>query len=160
MYMKAFLMKFLMITLVLWIVLGIFYDVSITDILITSVVLSVVGYVGDIFILPLIGNVWAALADFVLAYAIIWLIGSYIYEQPVSLGSAAFISSLLLMMGEFFLHRYMQMNIFEPKKANPDERAGYYQRTNLQTEFAEEEDIDTFSNHEQDKNTKKRSLFK
>jgi len=150
MYMKAFLMKFLMITLVLWIVLGIFYDVSITDILITSVVLSVVGYVGDVFILPLIGNVWAALTDFVLAYAIIWLIGSYIYDQPISLGSAAFISSLLLMTGEFFFHRYMHMNIFEPKKANPDERAGYYQRTNLQTEFAEEEDIDTFSKEEQE----------
>lgn len=154
MYMKSLLMKFVMITLVLWVVLGIFYDVSIPDILVTSVVLTVLGYVGDVFILPKIGNVWASISDFVLAYAVIYLLGSTIYEQPIALGSAAFISALLLMMGELYLHRYMNTTIFEPRKSNPDEKIGYYNRTNLQTEFAEEADIDSLAEERRNKSMK------
>lgn len=153
MYMKALLMKFVMITAVLWIVLGLFYDVSFTNILITSVVLTAVGYVGDVFILPRIGNTWAGISDFVIAYPVIYLLGSYFYEQPIALGTASFISGLLLMIGEFLLHRYMDTNIFEPKKANPDEKVGYYNRTNLQTEFAEEFNTDSIA---QEKSTDKK----
>ncbi|SDN47504.1 Protein of unknown function [Psychrobacillus sp. OK028] len=155
MYMKALLMKFVMITLVLWVVLGIFYDVSIPDILVTSVVLTVVGYVGDIFILPKIGNVWAAISDFVIAYVVIYSLGSNIYVQPMALGSAAFISALLLMIGELYLHRYMDTNIFEPRKSNPHEKVGYYNRTNLLTEFAEEVDIDSLVEQERKNSTDK-----
>lgn len=155
MYMKALLMKFVMITAVLWVVLSLIYDVSFSEVLITSVVLTVVGYVGDVFILPKIGNVWAAISDFVIAYAVIYFLGSYIYEQPIALGTASFISALILMVGELWLHRYMHINIFEPKKSNPDEKTGYYNRTNLQTEFAEEVDTDSISNPGQGKNTNK-----
>ncbi|WP_419960263.1 DUF2512 family protein [Psychrobacillus sp. BM2] len=156
MYTRSFLMKFVMITVVLWIILGIFYNVSFTDVLITSVVLSIVGYVGDVFLLPIIGNVWVAIGDFVIAYAAIYLLGSYIYEQPIALGTASFVSALLLMVGELLLHRYMDTNIFEPRKSNPDEKAGYYNRTNLQTEFAEEVDTDSISNQRQENNTNKK----
>lgn len=153
MYMKALLMKFVTITAVLWVVLSLIYDVSFTDVLITSVVLTAVGYVGDVLLLPRIGNVWAAISDFVIAYAVIYFVGSYLYEQPIALGTASFISALIIMVGELWLHRYMHTNIFEPKKSNPDEKTGYYNRTNLQTEFAEEVDTDSISNQGQEKNT-------
>lgn len=155
MYMKALFMKFLMITAVLWVVLSLIYDVSFSDVLITSVVLTAVGYVGDVFILPKIGNVWAAISDFVIAYAVIYFLGSYIYEQPLALGTAAFISALILMVGELLLHRYMHTNIFEPRKSNPNEKVGYYNRTNLQTEFAEEVEIESFSKEVKGKNSKR-----
>ena len=155
MYMKALFMKFLMITAVLWVVLSLIYDVSFTDVVITSVVLTAVGYVGDVFILPKIGNVWAAISDFVIAYAIIYFLGSYIYEQPLALGTAAFISALILMVGELLLHRYMHTNIFEPRKSNPNEKAGYYNRTNLQTEFAEEVEMDSINKEVKGNNSKK-----
>jgi hypothetical protein len=153
--MKALFMKFLMITAVLWVVLSLIYDVSFTDVVITSVVLTAVGYVGDVFILPKIGNVWAAISDFVIAYAIIYFLGSYIYEQPLALGTAAFISALILMVGELLLHRYMHTNIFEPRKSNPNEKAGYYNRTNLQTEFAEEVEMDSINKEVKGNNSKK-----
>lgn len=156
MYMKAFLLKFVMITAVLWIVLSVFYDVSIPDMLITSVVLSIVGYVGDVYLLPKIGSVWAAISDFVIAYAVIYFLGYYIYEQPISLGAASFMSALLLMVGELFLHGYMRANIFEPRKSISDKKARYYyNRTNLQTEFAKEVDIDTISDQVQENNSNK-----
>lgn len=75
---EGLLMKFVMITVLLWGVLGIFYEVSFTNILITSVVLSVVGYVGDIYLLSKIGNLWATTGDFVIAYAVTYFLGSYI----------------------------------------------------------------------------------
>ncbi|MCZ8534555.1 YndM family protein [Psychrobacillus psychrodurans] len=155
MYMKALFMKFLMITAVLWVILSLIYDVSFTDVLITSVLLTAVGYVGDVFILPKIGNVWAAISDFVIAYAVIYFLGSYIYEQPLALGTAAFISALILMVGELLLHRYMHTNIFEPRKSNPNEKVGYYNRTNLQTEFAEEVEIESISKEVKGINSKK-----
>ncbi|WP_277584891.1 YndM family protein [Psychrobacillus antarcticus] len=152
--MKAFLMKFVMITAVLWVALSVFYDVSISDMLITSVVLTVVGYVGDVFLLPKIGNVWATISDFVIALVVICFLGSYIYKQPVALGAAAFSSALLLMVGEFFLHRYMHI---EPSQSIPDKNARYYyNRTNLQAEFAKEVDINSLTNQGKEKNINKK----
>ena len=157
MYLKAFLLKFVMITAVLWVALSVFYDVSISDMLITSVVLSVAGYVGDVFLLPKIGNVWATISDFVIANVVIYFLGSYIYEQPIALWAATFSAALLLMVGEFFLHRYMHTNIFEPRQPIPDKKARYYyNRTNLQTEFAKEVDIDSLTNQGQEKNINKK----
>lgn len=124
MYLKPLLMKFVMITVVLWVVLSLLFGVSFADVLITSVVLTIVGYVGDVFILPKIGNVWAAISDFVIAYAVIYFLGSFLYEQSVSLGTASFVSALVLMIGELWLHRYMDIQIFEPAKRNPDEKLG------------------------------------
>lgn len=145
MYVKSFLIKLVMITAVLWIVLGLFYDVNLADILWLSVTLTVVGFIGDVIVMPRTGNVLAAIGDFLIAFAAIWYLGSIIIEETLPIGTAAFISALLIMMGEFYLHRYMKNNILEPRKKNPKEKVGYYQRTNLQTEFAKEVDIEDMS---------------
>lgn len=138
-------MKFVLTTAVLWVVLGFFFDVNFTDIFMTSVVITVVGFIGDLFVLPRIGNVFAAITDFFLALVVVWVLGSIIFDEPIPLGTASFICALILMMGELFFHRYMESHIFEPQITNPDEKTGFYQRTNLQTEFAEEVDVDEIS---------------
>lgn len=142
MYIKAFLMKLLITTAILWVVLDLFYKVNFTDVFITSIVITVVGFISDVFLLPRIGNVLAAIGDFVLVLALIWILGSSIFDETIALGSAAFISALVIMMGELYLHRYMESRIFEANISNPDEKTGYYQRTNLQTEFAEDMELD------------------
>ncbi|MEI4770651.1 YndM family protein [Psychrobacillus sp. FJAT-51614] len=147
---KSFIIKLIMTTAVLWVVLGLFFGVDLSEILITSVVLTVIGYVADRFILPRIGNVLAIIGDFVLAFAVIWLLGYYLYDEPIALGTATFISTLILGFCEMYFHRYLEMNIFEPNKSDPEEKKGYYQRTNLQTEFAEEADIDKMSSEAND----------
>ncbi|QFG00685.1 DUF2512 family protein [Psychrobacillus glaciei] len=58
-------------TAVLGIILGIFYAVNFMDVFITRVVLTVIGYVGDVFILPRVGNTLAAMSDLLLATAVI-----------------------------------------------------------------------------------------
>jgi len=138
---KAFLIKWIMVLAVLWIVLGWFFGVSFTDILITSVVLTVIGYVGDAFILPRVGNVFAAITDFVLAYAVVWMMGNMLIEEPIALGTASFISALIITVGELFFHRFMGNHVIDKETTDPHDKKGYYQQGNLQTEFGEDIDI-------------------
>ena len=147
---KSFLIKWIMILAVLWIVLGWFYGVSFTDILITSVVLTVVAYVADVYMLQSVGNVFAAIIDFIMAMAIIWLIGSYLYEEPISLGTASFISAFIITIGDLLFHRYMKNQIGEQPPTTKEEK-GYYQQTDLRTEFGSEVDVDAAKKEKTDK---------
>ena len=99
---------------VLLIILGLFYGVSFADILWTSLLLTVASYlIGDLFILPLSNNLTATLADLGLAFLGIWLIGSYMYPVDVPVVAAAFFSALIIMVGEWFFHRYMENQVLE-----------------------------------------------
>lgn len=124
-----------MTTAVVWIVLG-YYGVEIIDIFITSIALTVLGYIGDIFLMPKIGNMIATAGDFILALAVVWIMGIYLFDPAVPVGRAAFIISLVLIIGEMYLHQYIKLHIFEPRVTNPRDKAGYYQRTDTQLEFA------------------------
>lgn len=108
-YVKAFLLKFVMVTLVLWIILGGFYDVSFGDILTTSFLLSGGAFlIGDLFILPKFGNFIATVADFGLAMLGVWLLGALLFEEGISLGTAAFLSAIAIAIGEYFYHMYLE----------------------------------------------------
>lgn len=124
-----------MTTGVIWIVLG-YYGVDILDIFITAIALTVLGFIGDILLMPKIGNIFATIGDFILAFVVVWFIGIYLFDPSVPVGRAAFIISILLMIGEMYLHQYIKLHIYEPKITNPNDKAGYYQRTNTQLEFA------------------------
>lgn len=124
-----------MTTAVSWVVLG-YYGVGILDIFITSIALTVLGFIGDILLMPKIGNILASIGDFILALAVVWLIGSYLFDPTVPAGRAAFIISIVLVVGEMYLHQYIKLHIWEPRITNPKDKAGYYKRTDTQLEFA------------------------
>lgn len=126
----------MMTTAVLWIVLGLFFNVSFFNILATSSVLTALSYLGDIFILPRIGNTTAAIADFVLAWVAIWLLGSTLFAGTIALGTASFISALALTAGEIFFHRYLRNQVFHQN--NSENKIAYFPIQNLQTEFSSE----------------------
>ncbi|MFC4022483.1 YndM family protein [Oceanobacillus longus] len=132
------LIKFIMTTAVLWIVLGLFFGVTFGDILATSVVLTAVAYLGDLYIMPRIGNTAATIGDFALAWVVIWLIGSTMYGEPISLGTAAFISAITIAAGEIFYHRYLKKSVFENEKDRESKIAYFPNR--FQTEFSTEID--------------------
>lgn len=140
-FLSALVIKFVMVTAVLWIVLGMF-GVSFSDILLTSVLLTVISLVGDIFVLPRIGNIAATIADVGLAFVLIWLVGSFIYEQPVRVGMAAFISAIIIAVGEFVFHKYMKNRFFTAEKTMWEKSSTSIQKDNLQTEFGTEFDIE------------------
>ncbi len=136
MYAKTFLIKFVMVTLVVWLVLGMYYEVSVMNVLLTSIALTVLGYIGDIFLMPRIGNVFATFGDFILGFLVVYGMGALLYPD-IPLGTAAFVISLILSIGEMWLHQYIQMHVFEPMVMNPLDKKGYYQRVPLYDNYAE-----------------------
>lgn len=141
-YTLAFIIKFIMTTAVLWIVLGLFFNVSFTDILITSIILTAIAFAVDILILPRVGNIVAAVGDFALAYIGIWVIGEYFFNGTFSVSTAAFLSAWFIIVGELFYHRYLRNQVFD----NVDESGNYTPTNNLQTEAGEELDPNTQNN--------------
>ncbi|WP_243840718.1 YndM family protein [Paenisporosarcina antarctica] len=138
---KALLIKFIMITAVLWIVLGWFYGISFTNILITSVFLTGFAYVLDVYILPRIGNVFALISDLVVAWAVIWIVGSIFYPLA-NLGTISLIAAIIITVGEMFFHPYMERKFDDEHEPSREENKRQY-KGNLQTEFAEDMDIKT-----------------
>lgn len=134
-----------MTTAILWVILALIYKVSYADVFIISIVLTVIGFIGDVLVLPRIGDFFTAIGDFFLALVVVWLLGSNLFDVSIALGNASLICALIIMMGEFFLHRYMENYIFERQISKPGHNKIYYQRPNLLTEAAEEIDIDKIS---------------
>lgn len=133
-------------TAVLWIILGGVFEVPFADILITSLVLTGASFIiGDLYVLPKIGNIGASMVDFVLALAGIWAIGSILYEGPIQLGSASLLSAIGIALGELLVHWYMKKQFITGQATMP----GYYDR-NLQTEFSDELEPETKRNHKRD----------
>ncbi|WP_249872050.1 YndM family protein [Oceanobacillus saliphilus] len=129
--------KFLMTTAILWIVLGLFFDMSFGNIITTSLIVTLLGYLGDLFIMPRVGNVFASIADFVFFWAAVWIVANTIIQTPIiALGTAAFISAVLLTIGEAIFHKYLKEEEIKYKK-HLESKIAYFPRK-YQTEFSSE----------------------
>ncbi|MFC4076400.1 YndM family protein [Salinithrix halophila] len=115
-HLLALLIKFAATTVVLFIILSGFYDVSFTDVFLTSVVLTAIGYLGDLLILPRTGNFIASMGDFGLALIVVWFMGTYRFDEEVPLFGPAFLSAVVIAFSEWFFHKYMK-NAFMEKEA-------------------------------------------
>lgn len=119
----------------LYVILGIMYDMSVTNVLLIALVLSAASYlIGDLFILPRTNNTIATIADFGLAFMLIWLMG-----ESLTFGDSLFTPSLLAAAGigvfEYFFHKFVAGDVLEEKENFRPQR-----RSNLhyQTEASEE----------------------
>lgn len=144
----AFIIKFIMMTLVLWIVLDLYFNVSFGSILVASIILTTVTFLVDIYLLPRIGNIMAAVGDFAIVYFGLWFIGRFILNEAfslISITNAAFMSAFLILIGELVYHRYLRNVVFENVQ---DADKHYKQKEDkiLQTEVSRE-----FNSADQDK---------
>lgn len=136
---RSLIIKFIMILAIFSIVFGSFYGVSIGDILSISLILTMGSYlIGDLYILPMFGNIAATLADFGIVYFGSWLIGAAIIEKPISVGSASFFSALLIAIGEAFFHRYVVRNVLYDTEIKRSRNTNYQTTALYQTEISEE----------------------
>ncbi|WP_407268618.1 YndM family protein [Radiobacillus sp. PE A8.2] len=139
-HIKAFLLKFLVIAITLLSILAIFNHASITNIIIMSVLVTGVSYViGDLFILPKLGNLIATIADFGLSFIAVWILGGIVFDTGVvGIVSASLIAAILISCSEALFHIYMQNRVL--KTDDDIYVVRNYTTRNLQTEFAEEDD--------------------
>ncbi|PQD94440.1 hypothetical protein CYL18_14605 [Pradoshia eiseniae] len=125
-HLKALLIKFVMLTAVLWIVLTVAFGVSLLNTLLVSAVLTAAAYVlGDLLIFRKSGkdqehqkrNLIATFSDMVLAFAVIWLMGEALFSNDTNILSASLISAILIAGGEWYFHKYIDKNVFYVKES-------------------------------------------
>ncbi len=109
----ALLIKFVMVTVILSIVLGIMTSLTFGNILYLSVAVTVLSYViGDLLILSASNNMIATIADFVIAFLAVYLFNDLVNVNMISLWDAI-ISAALVGTGEWFFHRYLGKKVLD-----------------------------------------------
>ncbi|MDQ0428049.1 membrane protein YdbS with pleckstrin-like domain [Planomicrobium stackebrandtii] len=118
-YLEALLIKFAMVFSVVFIILGLVYGVGIFDIFILSLLVAVIGFVGDLVIYPKTSNKVATGGDFVLVFLIVWLGGLWFIENPdFSLIMSALYTAVLIAAGEWFFHIYLTKRVWAHKETS------------------------------------------
>ncbi len=146
--MKALIIKFIMVTAILWVILGLFYGVDFGEIITISVILTPIAYVvGDLLILRYFNNMIATIADFGLSFLTIWFIGLAVINEPISIVGASLISALAIGVGEWFYHYYVNNQVFKGEDVDKNTTLS---DQNFATEFAEETDIQSKDSQQDD----------
>lgn len=118
-YLEAFLIKFAMIFSVIFLILGLVYGVGVFEIFILSIIITVLGFAGDLTIYPKTSNKIATGGDFVAIFLIVWLGGMWLIENPdFSLVTVALITAALAAVGEWFFHIYLKKRVWGHKETS------------------------------------------
>lgn len=138
-HVKALGIKFIVISIVLFSILSSFYTATLGNILVISLLVTGVAYVvGDLFILPRLGNLIATIADLGLAFIAVWMLSELFFVADYGIVTASLFSALLIACSEAIFHLYMNRKVLQSEEEifvkNRNTNVG-----NLQTEFAEEE---------------------
>ncbi|MFS0644224.1 DUF2512 family protein [Siminovitchia sp. 179-K 8D1 HS] len=116
---RALLWKAIMVFPVVWIILSLFNTVTFWHSTLLGIVLLLLSYfLGDMMVLPKMGNITATLGDFVLSLIVIWG-GLNLLGYSEAFGEALF-TSIVLAIGEYFYHLWLERTQFR-KPANTDE---------------------------------------
>jgi len=139
-HLKAIFIKFILFTAVLSIVYGFIYGVSFVYVLALSVWMTILTYIiGDLLILPRFGNLVATVVDFASLLIGFYLLGLFYLDPPFRYGVSSFLASLLIGVGEIFLHSYLVRNIYDNRREYRSKTTNEFRRKPaFQTEIAEE----------------------
>lgn len=133
-HLKALLVKFVVIALVLFIVLTLIFKVSFMDTLWISLATTVLAYLlGDLGIFKMAGrpdeftkrNGLAAVADLLLSFLVIWLMARSLTGDDDNMFWPAALSALAITGGEWlFFHKFVDREVFNrPGKDLAGERS-------------------------------------
>lgn len=129
-HLKALVIKFVMIAAVLGIILAGIFDFAFSDTLVISLVLTLLAYVvGDLGIFQNAGaradqdkrNIVATLSDVLLAAIVIYFMGLSFAENSESI-VAAIVSAVVIGLGEWFFHKYIDRHVFDRADATDAQR--------------------------------------
>ena len=127
-HVKALLIKFVMIAVILGIVLTGIYDGEFGDTLLISIILTIVAYIlGDLLVFRKTGddhernadhvkrNTIATISDAILTFLVVWLMGRELFTNDGDVLQAAFLSAIIIAAGEWFFHKYLDNQVFDEK---------------------------------------------
>ena len=148
-HVKALLIKFVGSLVLLYIILGLMFEMTFGEVFFLTAVLGILAYlIGDMLTLPRTNNTMATIADFVLTWAIIY----WFYDSMTVADNeftASLIAAIVVGLFEIFFHRYVASNVL-PNDRNDSTT------TNLQyqTETADELGQDQLDENENNNNDK------
>jgi membrane protein implicated in regulation of membrane protease activity len=137
---KVIIMKFIICLIAFWIGLDLLFDATFTDIVSFAAATTVITYlIADRILLPRIGKRNTLIAEFIMAYFIVWIFGSILLNGYLQIAWGSVISAGIITATEVFVHQYIRKQISE---RNPEKRQQRRFRPGLRyaTEFAEEQD--------------------
>ncbi|MDQ0300676.1 hypothetical protein J2S78_003144 [Salibacterium salarium] len=108
---KALLIKGVTTLIVLYLILGIGFGVSFLFVFILTAIIGIVSYPGDLFIMPRIMNIPATIADFFLAFLLIWIFGSLFFKSEIPIISASILAATVLAFCEYYFHFYLATHV-------------------------------------------------
>ncbi len=109
----ALLLKFGMVTLVLLLSSYLFISLTISQILIISVAVTLLAYlIGDLVILAKSNNIIATVSDFALVWITLFMFNYILPGINISVFDAL-MASLLISMGEWIFHKYMSGKVLK-----------------------------------------------
>ncbi|MBE4906902.1 YndM family protein [Bacillus luteolus] len=147
-HLKALGIKFIFTSIILLSVFGIYYNSTVLEILMISALVTGVAYViGDLFILPRLGNMVASLADMGLAFLSIWGLSLLFINPPDRLALASLFAAVFIMLAEALFHAYMENKVLDQGRNNMTFNMTSFQNK-FQTELAEEHDIQNLNKRE------------
>lgn len=112
-HINALVVKFVMVAVISELVLGVFTNLSIRQILLISLVITAATYlIADLLTLFLFNNTTAAVADAGMCWLIIYL-ANYVWPARTVPLLSALSAAVIIAIGEVFLHIYIEKNILQ-----------------------------------------------
>lgn len=109
----ALLIKYIMVVAILSVTLGLMTELTFGQILYISTAVTVLTYVlGDLLVLSASNRIVAAIADFIISLAAVYLYNELINVKLIS-GWNAILSALILSIGEWFYHIYVVRRLLD-----------------------------------------------
>jgi hypothetical protein len=115
------------------------FGIPVQTVFFLSAVLGVVAYLfGDLFVLSKTNNTVATLADFALAFVLIWFTLDAFTDNPGSIFWGTVFSVVGLTMFEYFYHKYVANRVLNKHQTREAKEPVPNQAFPLQTEASEE----------------------
>ncbi|GIN93413.1 hypothetical protein J6TS1_45800 [Siminovitchia terrae] len=108
---QALLRKAILTLPFVWIILSVFNDVSFVHSTLLGIALVLISYfLGDLMILPRMGNTSATISDFILSLLVIWG-GLNLFGYDEAFGESL-LTAVILTIAEYFFHLWMERTQF------------------------------------------------
>src|SRR5690625_1933419 len=140
---KAFAIKFIGIGIFTFGIYGIFNYATIGRLLLMTIIVAGLTFIGDLFILPRINQADAAVADFATIFLLYLILGNLVIGGTATVLLTAFAAALLSGAGEAVFHIYMMDRVHGGTEVN-------LPLGDLLTEMGEETDPDEFREKNQE----------
>lgn len=144
-HLKVLGIKLIVISIIVYSLFGILFNASLINLLWISLLVTGISYlIGDLFALRKYGNIVASIADFPLAFLLLWVLGNLFIDRGMPIALLSLTGAFFITLCEPLIHAYMQ-NKFSDYVQEDSPTINQ-----LQTEFAEETDSETTINKKHD----------